>query len=547
MLTFVIPVRHPDNSKNWPQLKRLLGQTVAAISRQDNPNWRAVIVANAGSDLPALPAGFEVKSVDFPPNQKHDFGKDGVDKEAVLDAFRYDKGRRVLAGMLHARDSDYFMIVDDDDFVSRRLAGFVSAHHGTPGWFIKQGYVWADGGAGVYLHKNFHKFCGTSHIVRADLLELPARFEDATTAYIKDRLGSHVQIDGILHERGTPLVPLPFSGAVYRIGHPGAHSKSASLLQTFVFDKYVITRPWLMVRNLLRMRSLTPALRHESSNRPARRSERFRPRRAAEERGSAVGLRRPRRALERDVVGPLALQFAIEPPPEPLQALGERRLIVQVDGVRDGRRAVALEHRKRVQRIVGEAEPPVAAGHPVHRRVDDGRLAHQRARRLARQQVGLATEHEAFDAQQMGVVGDELVAHDVEVDRLRREQVDRVDVVRREVGLGQDADDLPVDDDIVLEDDELVGAGFEEGDPGREVAGIRADLARFQGPAEMGDGQLLVVLEWLLREPQRGEERPRNARQARVVREGLTSGSGLGKADDTDEGACRHTDSSARS
>lgn len=263
MLTFVIPVRHPANSKNWPQLKRLLEQTAVAISRQDSDQWRAVVVANTGADLPPLPARFEVKRVDFPPNPKHELGKDEAEKEAVYDAFRFDKGRRVLAGMLHLRDSDYFMIVDDDDFVSCKLARFVADHGGASGWYIQNGYVWTDGGRGLFVHPNFHKYCGTSHIVRADLMELPQTFEQAEPTYIKQMLGSHLFLERHLHESGNPLSPLPFVGAVYRIGHPGAHSKSASLWRTFVFQKSFAKRPWVILRNVLRMRVVTPRLRRE--------------------------------------------------------------------------------------------------------------------------------------------------------------------------------------------------------------------------------------------------------------------------------------------
>ena len=113
-LTFLIPVRHPNNSPDWSRLKANLEQTIASIAGQTHHDWRAVIIANAGSDLPALPAQVEVEWVDFSPNVLHDKGT--ASRDEVLDAFRMDKGRRVLKGMLRARDSRFFMIVDDDDF-----------------------------------------------------------------------------------------------------------------------------------------------------------------------------------------------------------------------------------------------------------------------------------------------------------------------------------------------------------------------------------------------------------------------------------------------
>jgi hypothetical protein len=55
MLTFVVPVRHPESAKEWGRLKANLAQTVRSIAAQDVGGWKAVIAANAGLDLPALP------------------------------------------------------------------------------------------------------------------------------------------------------------------------------------------------------------------------------------------------------------------------------------------------------------------------------------------------------------------------------------------------------------------------------------------------------------------------------------------------------------
>ena len=56
-LTFIIPVRHQDNARDWALLKANLTQTAASIASQTHPGWRALVVANEGADLPDLPAG----------------------------------------------------------------------------------------------------------------------------------------------------------------------------------------------------------------------------------------------------------------------------------------------------------------------------------------------------------------------------------------------------------------------------------------------------------------------------------------------------------
>jgi hypothetical protein len=260
-LTFVIPVRHQDNARDWTLLKANLAQTVASISGQAHDDWRGVIVANEGADLPDLPAQFEAVRVDFPPNDLHEMGE--ADLEAVYEAFRADKGRRVLKGMLAARDSRFFMIVDDDDFVSARLARHVSENPHANGWTIDRGYIWDDGGSLLLGYDEFNHLCGTSLIVRSDLYGLPERFEDASLDWIKTMLGSHVRIADILAGRGTPLAPLPFRGAIYRVAHGGSHSKAPSLVKKYFLSREAIARPRRMLRHLGRLRLVGADARRE--------------------------------------------------------------------------------------------------------------------------------------------------------------------------------------------------------------------------------------------------------------------------------------------
>ena len=65
----------------------------------------------------------------------------------------------VLAGMLHGTRPHFFMVVDDDDFVSRRIAGFVREHADADGWTLRKGYLWTEGGAHLYEHDDFSGIC----------------------------------------------------------------------------------------------------------------------------------------------------------------------------------------------------------------------------------------------------------------------------------------------------------------------------------------------------------------------------------------------------
>ncbi len=266
MLVFVIPLQHPASAGNWPVVLSLLLRTVRSVCAQREGPFRAVVVANRGVAMPELPPGAEIARVDFeapdPPPRRDLY----ADEESRRDVIRFDKGRRILAGILHARDSSdvtHMMTVDADDFVSNRLAGQVARHAGANGWFMPEGYVWSDGGSWLYRHPSFFLYCGTSHLVRIDLLGLPDRVEAADPDYVRWMIGSHKVLERRLREGGTPLEPLPFPGAVYRIGHSGSASCSRGIRRTFYPRWQLRADPVEYVRRLGRLRRLTPEIRAE--------------------------------------------------------------------------------------------------------------------------------------------------------------------------------------------------------------------------------------------------------------------------------------------
>lgn len=267
ILTFVIPVRHQDTAKNWPRIKKTLSETVSSIASQDKDGWRAIIVANRGADLPDLPKGFEVKSVDFPPNEVPQPGT--VAKERLYDSIRIDKGRRVLAGMLYAGEMGHVMAVDGDDFVSRKLTSFVAANPNANGWYFRDGYVWSEGGRILYKFTDFSRLCGTSHIVRADLYQLPPSAEAADETYIKQMLGSHLFLHDHLDKTGNPLAPLPFVGAIYRAGHVDSSIKSGGTLSQYFFRKQMLTSPAMLYDRVSRLHLKTGRIDSEFMGAPA--------------------------------------------------------------------------------------------------------------------------------------------------------------------------------------------------------------------------------------------------------------------------------------
>ncbi len=258
ILSFIIPVRHQANAKDWRNIMRQLSQTLGSIAAQDRDGWQAVIVANHDAEMPELPAGVSVKRVDFPPNPLP-HPRDSRLREASKQQMRLEKGRRVLAGMLHALElSDgapgHFMIVDDDDFVHRGLTSFVAANPQANGWYFKEGYIWTEGGTLLYRYDGFFLLCGTSDIIRHDLYQLPASVVAADETYIRLVLGIPHVLRENLAAAGTPLAPLPFCGAVYRTGHAESWSHTEGMLRRFFMQKAMLRNPVELARRVRRLR-----------------------------------------------------------------------------------------------------------------------------------------------------------------------------------------------------------------------------------------------------------------------------------------------------
>ena len=257
MLTFIIPVRHQDSVEDWSRVHDLMSETVRSIAAQSSPDWKAIVVANEGAILPDLPQGFTVVRVDLAHRR---LPSAEVDLEAMYNAVRDDKGARIWAGIEVAGNDGHIMVTDYDDLVSRRLAEFVAQHPEAAGWYIDRGYKY-DGSAFLQRCPHFSKVCGTSLIVRADLLRPPTD-AGVTPDFIRYSIGSHLFLRTELAQRGTPLQPLPFAGALYRVGHAQSSVSSRSVRGQLTLQA-AITSPRRTFRVTRRLRRLTPQLRDE--------------------------------------------------------------------------------------------------------------------------------------------------------------------------------------------------------------------------------------------------------------------------------------------
>lgn len=224
MIAFVVPFRSKSSSGNWPYHCALLNRTIASITNQLDKEFKAIVVytdypenaiENKNVTWLHFPYPFLTTSEidDYESYAKQYFAKEKFAEYAM------DQARKSIYGSKYAKEAGckYIMSVDADDLVSNEISGFVNSHDNktNAGWFVNKGYVYLEGRNYVYRYpKNLNQFCGSTYIVRTDLVSVPD-FESknlldynffSSHAWLKDRLKDYK--NAVLH-------PLPFYAITY--------------------------------------------------------------------------------------------------------------------------------------------------------------------------------------------------------------------------------------------------------------------------------------------------------------------------------------------
>ncbi|PKQ46787.1 glycosyltransferase family 2 protein [Confluentibacter flavum] len=259
MLTFVIPVKSEKVSSDWSQFCRLFERTLMSVCNQTDANFKVVVVCH---ELP--PVGFKHNNIyyihaDFEPPVP----RPSETKESITKRREIDKGEKIKLGVAYAKENfntDYIMTVDSDDFISNRLAAYVNTSgNDVNGWHIKRGYIYLEGKNHLFLTRKFSDLCGSSIIVKPDLIE---HFFGTDPIFYFDHKLKVLNNNIILSE-------FPFAGGIYSMANGENHWMSFQTLKglnnhTGWFSKQGINRIYRKLRNYS-FRFLTPRIQKEFS------------------------------------------------------------------------------------------------------------------------------------------------------------------------------------------------------------------------------------------------------------------------------------------
>lgn len=204
MLVFIVPLKSPVVSKDWPKVTRLTERCLRSICQQVVPEFRVFFICNQKPMMNFSHPSITYIEEDFPLPRAGGLSPMG------------DKWYKVRRGLVAARHlaPAHFMVVDADDCVHRDLALLVKNSPDTQGWIFKTGYMHDEESNWLYKKDNFDQFCGSSSIVRCEPNELPQEMSDVSDNMFILKCG-HKHISNYFIQRGTPLELLPLIGAVY--------------------------------------------------------------------------------------------------------------------------------------------------------------------------------------------------------------------------------------------------------------------------------------------------------------------------------------------
>lgn len=209
MLAFIVPVKSKKVTADWELFSQLVERTLRSLTNQTSDEYLVIVVCH---ERPAL--HFEHPKVIF---HSVEFDPPIINSENYQyrsDLREADKSRKILEALKFpmVADSDFVMVVDSDDMISNKIAGFVASYKTSSisGWFSDSGYLYFEGAKVIWkLKKGFNQRCGTCQIFRSDILPL---FMD----YQKGMFLDHKRIQVT---ENTYLQPLPFPGVIYSMAN----------------------------------------------------------------------------------------------------------------------------------------------------------------------------------------------------------------------------------------------------------------------------------------------------------------------------------------
>lgn len=239
MLAFIVPVKSKKVTADWEIFSQLVERTLRSITNQTSDEYFVVVVCHERPELLFEHPKVIFQSVEFDPPPVH-----SGNYQYRCDLREADKSQKIMEALKipSVADSDFVMVVDSDDMISNKIAGFVASHKTSfiSGWFADSGYLYFEGEKVIWkLKKGFNQRCGTCQIIKPDILPL----------FIDYQEGMFLDHKRIQVSENILLQPLPFPSVIYSMAN--GENIYMSKVQIRILNR--ITRKYMdLIRSIIR-------------------------------------------------------------------------------------------------------------------------------------------------------------------------------------------------------------------------------------------------------------------------------------------------------
>lgn len=163
MIAFIIAFRHPESTKNYAKVVKLLDNTLLTLTNQTDQNFMVYIGCNIQPNVSVSSPKIKYCCIDcpLPANRREVLLDRGVKRSAAIKFAMQDCA------------PDLIFMLDADDLVSKNCVDTLnklSVTDKSGGYWLECGYLLDVANAKVQEKFGFNRFCGSSLVFNAALL-----------------------------------------------------------------------------------------------------------------------------------------------------------------------------------------------------------------------------------------------------------------------------------------------------------------------------------------------------------------------------------------
>jgi hypothetical protein len=245
MIGFVIPISPKKYSKDWRLANLMLERTVRSVCNQTSRDFKLIIVYNDKPEIKFIDDNIHYVAYTCPEisiSQIEDF--DYMSQWFTIEFAErmMDKSRKITLGCKIAKElgCNYLMAIDSDDMISNTIAQYVNENLSSnlPGWRISKGYLYKEGSPLIEKNSQIWAMNGSTHIIRADLVEIPD-FEKDFKLLSYNLFQQHAYTyQRLIDFHNEKLCDFPYPATVYLI-HDLNYSEISKILSANKIKRFI--------------------------------------------------------------------------------------------------------------------------------------------------------------------------------------------------------------------------------------------------------------------------------------------------------------------